>query len=333
MYDLEEGSVRDFLKKTGAKRAAVHLPAGLARHLPEVEGVFSELGVEMVIIADNCYGACDLADDKARKLGCDVLIHYGHADMGLKPTLPTLFVEARAKGSPLDAVKLALPEIKFKRVGLVSTVQYIGYLQEVARLLNSHGIQTVVGKSGPRSKYPGQVLGCDAGCAKAISPVVDGYIYIGTGDFHPMGVALSTGKQVFVINPLSNRHKIITPQQEGFIGRRKAMIAKAALCNKFGVIVSTKAGQARLNQAKKVAGSLIGSGRQAYILAVDELAAEKIGNFGLDAYVCVACPRIPLDDADRFDGPMLTPFEVEVMLGKVPINPYRVDEVPPEDNG
>ncbi len=333
MYDFEEGSVRDFLKRTGAKKAAVQLPAGLARHLPEIERVYSDIGVEMVLIANGCYGACDLADDTARKLGCDVLVHYGHADMGLKSNLPTLFIEARVKRNPLEAIKLALPQIKFKRVGLVSTVQYVGYLDEVAKLLNSQGIETVVGKKGYRTKYPGQILGCDVGCAKAVSPVVDGFVYIGTGDFHPLGVVLSTGKQVFAINPISNGFKVFTPDQGRFIGRRKAVVAKAALGRSFGVIVSTKIGQARLNLARKIVELLKKDGREAHIIAVDELTPENIGNFGFDAFVCVACPRIPIDDADRFEKPVLTPFEVEVMLGQVPIEPYRVDEVCIEDMG
>jgi len=333
MYDFEVGSVRDFLKRTGAKKAAVQLPAGLGKYLPEIERVFAEFGVEMILVGQGCYGACDIADEVAKKLGCDVLIHYGHADMGLKSGLPTLFIEARAKKGPQEAVKLYIPEIKFKRVGLVATVQYIGYLDEVAKILNTHGIQTLVGEQGKRSKYPGQILGCDVGCAKAISSVVDGFVYIGTGEFHPIGVALATGKQVFAINPMSNGFKIFTPNQKEFLGRRKAMIAKAALANNFGVIVGTKVGQVRLNLAKKLTGLLKASGREAHLLAVDELTPEKIGNFGFDAFVCTTCPRIPIDDADRFDKPMLTPFEVEVMLGKSPIEPYKVDEVYPEDMG
>ncbi len=333
MYDFEADAVRAFLKRTGAKRAAVQLPAGLGKYLPEIEGTFAGLGVEMILIGKGCYGACDLADDVAGKLGCDVLVHYGHADMGLKSSLPTLFVEARVKESPLEAVKRALPEIKFKRAGLVATVQYVGYLDEVAKLLNSHGIQTAIGKKGARSKYPGQILGCDVGCAKAISPVVDGFVYVGTGEFHPIGVALATGKQVFAINPMSNGFKVFAPDQREFIGRRKAAIAKAALANNFGVIVSTKTGQARLGLAKELVELLVASGRKAHPLAVDELAPEIIENFGFDAFVCTACPRIPIDDADRFDKPMLTPFEVEVMLGRVPIEPYIVDEVLPRDMG
>ena len=253
--------------------------------------------------------------------------------MGLKSSLPTLYVESRVKMSPLDSVKLALPELKFKRVGLVSTVQHVGHLEEVAKFLNSKGIQTIIGKPGSRARYPGQVLGCDVGCAKAIAPVVDGFIYIGTGDFHPLGVVLATGKEVVVINPISNGFKIFTPDQGRFIGKRKAAVAKAALSKKFGVIVSTKVGQARFNLAKNIVDVLRQNGREAHLLAVDELTPEGIGNFDLDAFVCVACPRIPIDDAERFERPMLTPFEVEAMLGKVPFEPYLIDEVRLEDMG
>ncbi|MFH1820964.1 MAG: diphthamide biosynthesis enzyme Dph2 [Methanobacteriota archaeon] len=333
MYDFEETSVKEFLKRTRAKRVAIQMPAGLVKYLEEIEKVFTDMGVETVVLANGCYGACDLADDMAKKLGCNALVHYGHADLGLKSCLPTLYVEARVKMSPLDSVKLAMPGLKFKRVGLVSTVQYVGHLQEVAKFLNSQGIQTLVGKKGYRLKYPGQVLGCDVGCAKAVASVVDGFVYVGTGDFHPLGVALATGKQVVAVNPISNRFKVFAPNQGGFIGKRKAMVAKAALGKKFGVVVSTKTGQARFNLAKKLVELLRQNGREAHLLAVDEFSPETIGNFDFEAFVCVACPRIPIDDAERFERPMLTPFEVEAMVGKVPIEPYRIDEVRMEDIG
>jgi len=333
MYDFEEATVGEFLKRTGAKRAAVQLPAGFAEHLLEIEKPYDQLGVEMVIIANSCYGACDLADEVAKKLTCDVLIHYGHADMGLKSGLPTLFVEARVKSSPLDSVKLALPELKFRRVGLVATVQYVGHLDEVARLLNSQGIETMIGKPALRTRYSGQVLGCDVGCAKTVAPVVDGFVYLGSGDFHPLGVTLATGKKVVAVNPVSGGFKVFTPDQEEFIRKRKAVVARAALGEKFGVIVSTKKGQARFNLARNLVNLLKKDGRRAYILAVDEVSPETIGNFDFDALVCVACPRIPIDDAERFEQPMLTPFELRVMLGRVPLEPYQVDEVSEEGMG
>ncbi|MEM3514078.1 MAG: diphthamide biosynthesis enzyme Dph2 [Candidatus Hadarchaeum sp.] len=333
MYDFEEAKVKEFLKRTGAKRAALQVPAGLAPHLPEIMRPFDQLGVEVVIMAGSCYGACDLADEAAKKLGSDVLVHYGHADMGLESVLPTLFVEARIEKSPIESLELALPELRFKRVGLVATVQHVGHLEEAANFLELHGIQTFVGGPSTRTRYPGQVLGCDVGCAKAVAPMVEGFIYIGTGEFHPLGVALVTGKKVVAVNPVSVSFKIFMPQQDEFIKERKAMVARAALGKTFGVIVSTKKGQSRFNLASKIVDLLRREGKRTYLLAVDDISPEVMKNFGFDALVLVACPRIPVDDAERFESPVLTPFEVLVMLGKLPIEPYRMDEINKEDMG
>ncbi len=326
MYEFEEAAVRDFLRRTSAKRVAIQLPAGLRKYLSEVESAFRDSGVEFIVLADSCYGACDLADVKARQLDCDALVHYGHADMRLHSSLPILYVEARAKTNPLDSVKLAIPQLKFKRAGLVTTVQHIGYIEELSKLILSYGIQPVVGKPGPRAKYPGQILGCDIGSAKSIADGVDGFIYVGTGEFHPLGVALATGKRVAVVNPISGEFRVINPDNKEFIQKRKAAISRAALGEKIGVVASTKTGQSRLELAKRLVSLIERKGKVAHLLVVDEINPETIGNFGLDAFVCVACPRIPIDDAASFERPILTPFEAMAMLGEVPFEPYRIDE-------
>jgi 2-(3-amino-3-carboxypropyl)histidine synthase len=331
MYDFEEEKVRDFLKSTGAKKAAIQLPSGLAKYLPEIESTFRSAGVEALVLADSCYGACDLADMTARRLGCDVLVHYGHSDMGLPSSLPALFVEARVREIPLDSLNKSLSTLAFRRAGLITTVQYIGHLERAKELLLSHGIEPVIGEKGPRAKYPGQILGCDMSCAKSVAPRVDGFIYIGTGDFHPLGVALATGKQVAVFNPVSGRSKILDWDNRKFMDKRKAIVAKAALAERFGVLVSTKAGQNRFKLGKEMAEILNRKGRRAYLLAVDELTPERVGNFGLDAFVSVACPRIALDDVERFEKPILTPFEAMAMLGEVPFEPYQIDQIRGKD--
>ncbi len=299
----------------------------MRQYLPEIETTFNEAGVEALVLADSCYGACDLADAKAKRLGCDVLVHYGHADMGVSACLPTLYVEARMSADPLKAVEQALPELRFKRVGLLTTVQHIAHLRRVAKLLRSRGIKPFIGKPGPRAKYPGQLLGCDFGCARSVAASVDGFLYIGTGEFHPLGAVLATGKQVLTVNPISEGIKSLVPDVEVFLRRRKALIARAAVGERFGVVVSTKSGQARFKLAAKLAKELKLVGKIAHVLAVDEVRPEELGDFRLDGFICAACPRIPTDDAERFEQPVLTPFEAQVMSGKVKFEPYRVDEV------
>jgi 2-(3-amino-3-carboxypropyl)histidine synthase len=325
-YDFEESRVLKFLRRHRAKRAALQLPSGFRPWLSEILKIYGEAGVEPLIMGGSCYGACDLADAEAKRLGCEVLIHYGHADMGLSTSLPTLFVEGRVNESPIKAVEKALPRLRFKRVGLLTTVQYVGHLREVSGFLRSRGVEPIVGRPGPRAKYPGQVLGCDLTCVKSIASRVDGYLYLGTGRFHPMGAALVSGKKVLLVNPITKNASVIIDAGE-FLRARKAAILKAAGGEKFGIVISTKPGQTRLNLAVELQRVLRKCGRDAELVTVDELVPESIEDFDFDVLVCTACPRIPMDDAERFRQPLLTPFETRAVLGELPLEPYRLDEM------
>ncbi|MEW6592566.1 MAG: diphthamide biosynthesis enzyme Dph2 [Candidatus Hadarchaeota archaeon] len=324
-HDLEEAKVRQFLERHGAKKAAIQLPDGIRPRQIEVANVFERSGVQPVFMAGSCFGACDLADRHAKQLGCDVLVHYGHSDMGLPTCIPTLYVEARDRTDPSKAVGKAVSAINFKRVGLVTTVQHVGHLEKVGELLRSRGLEPVVGGLGPRARYPGQLLGCDFGCAASIASRVDGFIYIGTGNFHPLGAALATGKEVLAVNPVAGA-KPISHDLDGFIRRRKAAITAACAAERVGVVASSKPGQSRLPLAEDILHSLRKAGREASLLVVDDVVPENLADFRLGAAVCTACPRIATDDAGRFEFPVITPFEARVMLGLEKLEPYRLDE-------
>jgi len=331
MYNFEHRKVARFLKNHKVRRAAVQLPAGLRPHLSEIKATFEGAGVETIILGDSCYGACDVADIKAKQLGCDALVQYGHSDMGLRTVLPMLYVEARMTADPLGAVEKALPKLNFKRLGLATTVQHIEFLPKIMKILRSSGIKPLVGKPGSRSRYPGQILGCDWFSVRSISDKVDGFLYIGTGKFHPLGISLATGKQVITVNPIAGNCENLIFNLGDFLRQRRAMISRAAAGEKFGILVSSKPGQARLKLAVRLAAELRRAGLTAHILVLDEISQEKLDDFKLDAFVCAACPRIPIDDAGRFSKPILTPFEARVMIGKEKFEPYKLDEVKSSD--
>ena len=331
MYNFEHKKVTRFIKKHKVRRAAIQLPAGLRPHLSEIKATFEGAGADAIILGDSCYGACDVADVKAKQLGCDALVHYGHSDMGLRTVLPTLYVEARMTADPLGVVEKALPKLKFKRLGLATTVQHIEFLPKIAKILRSSGIKPLVGKPGSRARYPGQILGCDWGSVKSISDKVDGFLYIGTGKFHPLGISLATGKEVMTVNPVAGSCENLIFNLGDFLRQRRVMISRATACEKFGILVSSKPGQARLKLAARLAGALRRAGLTAHILVLDEISQEKLDDFKLDAFVCAACPRIPIDDAGRFSKPILTPFEAMVMVGNEKFEPYKLDEVKSSD--
>lgn len=327
MYDFEPETVIEFLKERKIDKVAVQLPSGLRPYLKEIKPVFRDEDVETFFLATSCYGACDLADKQAEELGCDALIHYGHSDMGAPTSLPTLYVETQIEAEPFEALEKALPELKDFKWGLTTTIQHMDYLDEVKDFLEKNDIPTTIGESGSRSSYPGQILGCDWGSAKSVMDEVDGFLYLGTGEFHPKGIALATGKTVISINPVENSCEAFDLDMEDFLQKRAAVIEQAKSAESFGVLVSTKIGQNRLDLAEELKSKLLGEGYDSYILITDEVTPEIMYDYRFGAYVNTACPRLPIDDAERYDSPILTPFEAKVLLGEQDWDPYQLDEI------
>lgn len=327
MYDLEPERVRKFLRREDPEKAAIQLPSGLRSRLKEVRSVYDEEGVEALFLGGSCFGSCDLADDTAEEAGCDVLVHYGHADMGIPTSLPVLYIEARVEIEPFDALEGNLHELKGSRWGLTTTVQHIDLLKGTKEFLGERGVEALIGEPGPRSRYPGQILGCDWGSARSIADEVDGFIYIGTGRFHPLGISLATDKRVATVNPVSDEFEVMEPKSEDFIRRRLAMLARSEDVENFGVLVSTKPGQERLDLAESLADKLNRQGYESFVIVCDDIEPLKLNDYRLGALVNTACPRIPIDDSDLYDCPVLTPFEARVLLGEEGCEEYHLDEI------
>ncbi|MCK5310177.1 MAG: diphthamide synthesis protein, partial [Thermoplasmata archaeon] len=48
---------------------------------------------------------------------------------------------------------------------------------------------------------------------------------------------------------------------------------------------------------------------------------------GLDAWISTACPRLAIDDYSTYEKPILTPIELEILLGKRAWEEYAFDEI------
>ena len=129
-----------------------------------------------------------------------------------------MMVEGRYKGnidlSCLDA------EVLPKTIGLATTVQFLDFVDEIRQHLESRGKIIFIDKA--RQKYDGQLLGCDVEGADKIKDDVDAFLYIGTGIFHPLGIALSIDKEVFCYDPISAiMSKIDRAEVERYNKKRK----------------------------------------------------------------------------------------------------------------
>jgi len=260
----------------------------------------------------------------AKLLGCDALIHLGHSYMRLHLEVPTIFVPAFAKVDVVPALEKNLKEIKKlgRRIALVTTAQHIHELGKAREFLEKQGFEVVIGRGDSRVSWPGQVLGCNFSAAKVDA---DGVLFIGAGYFHPLGVALAVKRPTLAINPYSGDAIWMDDEAERLVRKRWAQIAKAMDAQSFGVVVSTKKGQLRLAEARKVMELLRKHGREVRLVAMDHISYQKLEGFSFDAYVVVACPRVPIDDYENWRKPVLTPREVELLLGLK--EEYEFDEI------
>ena len=254
--------------------------------------------------------------DEKLEIIVDVLFHFGHSDTfsfyKRKPVLKekkVFFVELRSSVDIKPVVEKAVAEIKGDRVGLVATVQHVHALKEAKMLLARSGKKAVIGKSNDL-KYDGQVLGCDF--SSAMVPCEE-ILFIGSGSFHPAGLALYIGKRVIAADPFTMQIGIY--EADELRKKRYVVIERALDAKSFGIIVGMKSGQFNLSEAIALRRKAVEKGLNAYLIAMEDIKEEKLLGFKVDAFVNTACPRLA-EDFVHFKKPVLSAKEFGVVLGE-----------------
>lgn len=326
MYDFRLEEVAAWIRKIGARTVALQMPEGLKVHAPSIARDLEGMtGVSLLIVGDPCYGACDYT----LRFGdyADALVQFGHADI---PSMArddrVLFIEVFMDLDIDELLERALPKLA-ERIGLLTTVQHVRMLPRIKEWLESRGKQVLIGRGDARIKFEGQVLGCNITSVTAVMDQVNQFLYIGSGDFHPLSVAIESDKPVLIIDPLMNEVREIGDLKDRILRQRFAAITRAADAKKFLVLVSTKVGQARMDLAKELKRRAEAHGRSAEIVLLEEFHPDRLLPYDADAYVSTACPRIAVDDYLRYRKPILTPVEMDIVLGEREWSEYRMDMI------
>ena len=304
----------EHLKKKGAKRVALQFPEGLKRQSATVATTLKDAGFEVIVSGDPCYGACDLALDTL--IFSDVLVHFGHAPVDDRPQV---IFEPWQIGFDIAVMEKALPFIKEKTIGLVTTIQHVHVIPAIETFLQSKGITCIVAEGQKRTPNRGQVLGCSFSAATMTG--ADEILFVGTGLFHPVGIALATRARVIALDPLAGTAQEVSG--DALLRRRFAVMEKARGARSVGIIVSTKSGQQRMDLARRLASL----SPAAVIVTMREVNPDELLNLGFACYVNTACPRLAYDDQVRFPVPVLSPQEFEILCGVRTWDEYAIDEI------
>lgn len=319
----EEKLVREARK---GKKVALKLPEGFMPHAESILHFLHQHGMDVTLLAESCYGACDfVAHD-----GIDRILCIGEAEMPYLRKIyrpPVSFIEVRYEFDERLLEKV-LPHLSEKKVGLAGIAPFIHAISKCKIFLEERGYEVFIGKRSRRGAYDGQVLGCDFSPASSIAHLVDTFLFIGDGTFHPIGLHMVTGKPVVIFNPLERSvgGSDIPALADRIMRQRYAAIARAGDAERFGILVTEKIGQRRMQLAKKLKREVEKKGKRAYLIMVNNIT-EAVDYLDFDCFVSTACPRVAIDDTLRYKKPVLTPVELEILLGEREWTQYVFDQI------
>lgn len=325
MFDFELDRVSSWIRENGFTTAALQLPEGLKVRATEISDFLNKQGVRTVVLGNPCYGACDIYEDFHDVADC--LIHFGHSEIPSQNISDdVLYIESFYDGDVSEKVSAIVDRLP-QKVGLLATVQYVKNLDQAKTVIDKSGRTAIIGKGDARVKYPGQVLGCN--CSSAEKVDVDCFLFLGEGDFHPLAAAFGVGKEIKVLNPITGELRSVDDVRDRILRKRFAMIQSAMKAESFLVIVCTKVGQMREKVAEEVCNKLEAKGKMCYTVYLNEITPVGLMPYNVDCIVSTACPRIAMDDSSRYGKPIITPTELDVVLGITDWEHYKFDTIVP----
>ena len=332
-YTIDLEKVAQSINKNNYALVALQTPEGLKTHISKfIEFLENETAAQYIVYEDPCFGACGGVSPDLKELGVDFAVQIGHTKIPclMDPLIPTMYVNAVSDLDVTKIVQKAIPYLKGKKIGVITTAQHIQNIDKIKTVLIENGFEPIVGKGDKRVEFDGQILGCNFSSASSVATEVDLFLYIGSGNFHPLGLILSTKKPVIVADPYDNsiRSDALNDLKDTVLRQRYGAIARSKDAKVFGILVGTKIGQQRIDLANKIKEMLDSKQKKSYVIVSNFFNPGNLETFrDIDCFVSTACPRIAIDDYMRYKIPILTPIELEILLGFKKWEEYQFDEI------
>ncbi len=332
-YRIDIEHAADIIMKQKYKTVSIQIPEGLKSHIvPLVEFLENTTNVTVLVSADPCYGACDVVNYELRNMDVDCVVHLGHSEIPYVENfwIPTIYVKVISLLDVSKVVEKAIPSLVGKKIGIVTTAQHLPALETVETILLKNGLEPFIGEGDERISAKGQILGCNFTVGTKNIDHVDSFLFIGSGTFHPVGLSMSTRKPVIAADPYTNsvRKQEIDDMKNNMLRQRYGAIIACRSARRFGILLGVKRGQQRIKLAFELRQMLLSAGRKPLFITMDEFSPVSLQGFSdIDCYVSTACPRIAIDDYLQYKKPIITPVELEIVLGRREWETYVFDEI------
>jgi 2-(3-amino-3-carboxypropyl)histidine synthase len=135
---------------------------------------------------------------------------------------------------------------------------------------------------------------------------------------------------VIAADPYTNivKKQELDEMKDAILRQRYGAIASSKNARSFGILIGVKRGQQRIKLAYEIKEMLDAMQKRSILIAMDTFSPDYLQGFSeIDCFVLTACPRIAIDDYMQYKRPMLTPIELEIVLGERKWEDYTFDEI------
>lgn len=313
MIVIDEERIFKEIETKNPSSVSLNGPDGI---LPQVQetamNITRRFGIPAYVLADTTWGTCDLNSNGSKVLGAEIQFNIGHT-INTESFEKNLILINAFDDVEFDSVaKKCVDILKGKQISLVTDSQHLHQMDRVNEILTNGGVHVKIGK-GKGQLNDGQVFGCEFYPATELKDKVDAYVFLGQSNFHAAGIALSTNKPTYVLDPYFNEVREVTEFAQKLKKKATLAIYKAADAQSFGIIIGLKEGQLSKVFALKFKKELEKEGKTVQLFALTDITNERLKNLkGIDAFIQVACPRISTDN--QFDKPVLSTPQANALL-------------------
>ena len=332
-YIIDFKDAFDNIAKNKWKTIAIQIPEGLKGRIKSItEYIENETNAKVIVVADPCFGACDLVENKLNNTNIDGVLHIGHAQIPQIDSegIQTIFINAKSTIDIGKIVEEAIPYLLGKNIGIVTTTQHVHEISSIKDILKKHKLNPMTSRGDSRIFYEGQILGCNFSAGTTISDKVDSFLFVGSGTFHPIGLSLITKKPVVAADPFTGKilREELEKLKDRILRQRFGAIELAKQAELFGILMSSKIGQQRIEMANHLNKLIESEGKSSIMIVADLFSASFFEGFReIDCFVSTACPRVAIDDYLQYKKPIITPIELEIVLNKRKWEDYILDTI------
>ncbi|EXJ71112.1 uncharacterized protein A1O5_06105 [Cladophialophora psammophila CBS 110553] len=295
---------------------------------PDLSGLsINTKSVMLTILGDTSYGSCCVDEIAAEHVDADAVVHYGRACLSPTARLPVLHIFTTMDLEADDVVtsfQTAFPDQEAK-VALTADVPYAAHVQPLFEKLQKAGYSNLFAASivhDPSSLIPNRTV--PPSVIENPSSLSEWSLFHISDPPTSLLLTLQSRMASIRVYPTNTIHSpsnftasssAVETSTAQLLRRRYALVTSLTTVPTWGILVNTLSVKNYLSVLSHIQSLISNAGKKSYLFVVGKLNPSKLANFSeIGGWVVIGCWESSLVDSKEFYRPIITPFELEMVL-------------------